>query len=258
MACKAALCAILSLSSSALAQSYNYEVQLDGKTVGKAAVSIKKTKQGYQVTSRYSYAMKGYDGRFENDYRVNDSYEWQQASAMNLATSTHYLDTLDATRTQLTVSMMQNGAQNSQNFPVRPDVELLPNLDPAAAQLLLLRAVTHPTANHKYNIVVPSFGEPAGSRNGSSGNEANPSTLVADQLPSSRQSYDAAFVKDKDYGGTLSGKTIVVHSFTLVFGSFHWTFLATEDNSLLQMNIGSSQPSYILQGFVLDPGIRKR
>ncbi len=187
--------AVISTCSKVKAQKVTFDLLLNGKVIGKDEVTLKKLKPGLQVGSHYSYAVRGFDGRFDNEYRVDENYAWLQAAATNLNSNTHYLATLDKTRTSLIVTTMQNGEQSSQQLPVRPDLELLPTFDAAGAQLFLLRAVVHPTANNKYNVVVPSFGEPGGSRGGQGGTPGDAGTATADQLPSSRQSYDAAWTK---------------------------------------------------------------
>jgi len=236
-----------------LGQKVIYEIRFNGKAIGKDTFTIRKGKQGYEVSTQYGYSIGASEGRFANDYRVDDTYQWLQASSTNQNLAVRYVDTLDKTRTRLSISINQNGAGSNSELPVRPDVELLPNLDPAAAQLLLLRATTHPTENNKYNIVAPSFGEPEGMASLNSvrdGTNAAPATTL--QLPSSRQSYDAAWQKGAEVSGTLDGKPMTAHTYNLVFGSFRWVFVADDGNSLLQMNVLPKQPVFVRQGFVLD------
>jgi len=244
---------LLLLPSIILGQKVNYEIRFNGKVIGKDTFTIKKGKQGYEVSTQYGYAIGPSEGRFANDYRVDETYQWLQASSSNQNLAIRYVYTLDKTRTRLSISINQNGAGSNSELPVRPDVELLPNLDPAAAQLLLLRAMTHPTENNKYNIVAPSFGEPEGMASLNTvrdGTNAAPSAGV--QLPSSRQSYDAAWQKSADVSGMLDGKPVTAHTYNLVFGNFRWVFVADDANSLLQMNVLSKQPVFVRQGFVLD------
>ena len=247
------LFALLLFAPVVLGQKVIYEIRFNGKVIGKDTITIKKGKQGYEVSSQYGYAIGTSEGHFANEYRVDDTYQWLQASSTNQNLAIRYVDTLDKTRTRLSISISQNGAGSNSELPVRPDVELLPNLDPAAAQLLLLRATTHPTENNKYNIVAPSFGEPEGMASLNAvrdGTSAAPATAV--QLPSSRQSYDAAWQKGADVSGTLDGKPVTAHTYNLVFGSFRWVFVADDGNSMLQMNVLPKQPIFVRQGFVLD------
>ena len=245
--------ALLLFPSILLGQKVNYEIRFNGRVIGKDVIAIKKGKQGYEVSTQYGYAIGPSEGRLANDYRVDETYQWLQASSTNQELAIRYVYTLDKTRTRLNISINQNGAGSNSELAVRSDVELLPNLDPAAAQLLLLRATTHPTENNKYNIVAPSFGEPEGMASLDSVRDGtNPPASTAVQLPSSRQSYDAAWQKSAEVSGTLDGKTVTAHTYNLVFGNFRWVFIADDSNSLLQMNVLPKQPIFIRQGFVLD------
>ena len=246
--------ACLLIPAALFGQKTNYEIRFNGKVIGKDTVTIKKGKQGYEVSTQYGYAIGPSEGRFSNDYRLDDTYQWLTALASNMNLGIRYVDALDKTRTRLSISINQNGAGSNSELPVRADVELLPSLDPAAAQLLLLRATTNPTANNKYNIVAPSFGEPEGMANLQAARDGTASSVaVPIQLPSGRQSYDAAWQKDKDVSGTLDGKPVTAHTYNLIFGSFHWVFIGDDSNSLLQMNVLPKQPVFVRQGFVLDP-----
>jgi hypothetical protein len=235
-----------------LAQNAGFELRYNGKVIGRETYTFKKTKQGFRAESKYSYAVATYDGRFDNEYHVDSNYLLQEVAASNLNTNTHYHGVVNKSRTELAITVNQNGTQSTLDVPIRPDIQLLTTFDPACAQLLLLRAVIHPTADNKYNIIVPSFGEPAGSRNGGGATSADPSTAIADQLPSSRQSYDAAWEKSADVKGVMNGKPVVGLAYTLVFGTYKWIFIADDQQNLLQMNVGRSQPTFVRQGFTLD------
>src|ERR1019366_5102038 len=101
-----------------------YELRFNGKVIGKNTTTIKRGKQGYEVSSQYSYAIGTSEGHFSNDYRVDDTYQWLQASSTNQILAIRYVDTLDKTRTRLSISVNQNGASSNSELPVRPDVEL--------------------------------------------------------------------------------------------------------------------------------------
>ncbi|SNT37874.1 hypothetical protein SAMN05421770_11014 [Granulicella rosea] len=253
---RSALIAFLLLSSplALFGQKLTYEIRFHGAIAGKDTFTIKKSKQGYDVSTQYSYAIGSSEGHFANEYRLDDAYQWLQASSNNQTLAIRYVDTVDKTRTRLHISITQNGAGSNSELPVRPDLELLPSLDPAAAQILLLRATTHPTQNGKYNIVAPSFGEPEAMASLNSVRDGvSPAALATMQLPSSRESYDAAWQKGADVSGTLNGKPVAAHVYLLIFGSFRWVFLADDDSTLLQMNVLPRQPVFVKQGFALNP-----
>ncbi len=51
--------------------------------------------------------------------------------------------------------MVQGGVQDSHHFAIKPDLAILPPLDPGTADVMLLLATIHPTENNLYNVVVP-------------------------------------------------------------------------------------------------------
>jgi hypothetical protein len=252
---RAALLLLVPLTlSAASAQTVKFDLRAGGKSIGKDEFTIAKTKQGYKLASRFNYALGVKDGQFSNEYRADDNYTLIDCGMINTGNTVHYGFSPNKARTELTINTAQGGSQSNDFTPIKPDFLLLTDFDPAAAQLILLHAVTHPTPDNKYNVLVPQLGGSGGG--GGRGRGAAPPDAAepkGDDLPPGNNSYDALWAKGRDLTGTLDEKPVTVHTYQLAFGTFRWIFFADDANNLMQLNVTRLHSSYIREGFKLDP-----
>jgi hypothetical protein len=240
-------------SHAALAQNNTFELHLNGKKIGKDTFTISKAKQGYKISSHYSYSTLGYEGQYNAEYHFDDNYSLIDCGLDNTGTMLHYAYTPNKAMSAINISTMQVGSQSSEFVDIKPD--FLPNFDPAAAQALLLHALTHPTPDNKYNVLIPSFhSAPSGGGGKGSAPAAAPTAAPAgDSLPPGNHAYEAVWIKGGPLTGTLAGRPIKIGTYALAFGNFRWIFFADEQNNLMQLNVTLIRASYIRSDFRLDP-----
>jgi hypothetical protein len=231
----------LLLPAAALAQNAAFTLLQGDKPVGKDTYTLAKAKNGFKLSSRYSYHLNGTEFSFQNDLKFNDAYGYLEGGSNNNATQSHLSFAPNKPQTDLTITTLQAGIMDSHHLAVKPGFVLLPVYDPGAAQVMLLLATTHPSADNLYSIVVPSSASAPPSADGS------PVQGTAGNF-----AYDALWTKSPDTTGTLDGKPTPVHAYTLKTGNNTWIFYAADDNTLLQCDVSMLHASYIRNGFKLD------
>ena len=228
-----------------------FDLQVNGKTIGKDVYKLKKEKQGYSLSSRYSYHAAGAEFDTSDDFKLSDDFVYLDGGASSVATQTRYSFTPNKTRTVLTIGTVQAGVQVGASMNIKPDFTVMPNYDAGAAQAFLLEAMTKPLEGGKYNIVVPGAGS-AAPPPGAAGTEDDPSR-PATRVQAGNVDYDAGWNKGADATGMLDGKPVKLHSYFLASGKNRWLFHFDDTNSLMQLDNSMVHASYIRQKFKLDP-----
>ncbi len=237
-------------------QAGTFDLVVQGKVIGKDSYTLTKAKGDYKLMSRYGYRVGPADVHLLTEFKFSDAYGYVEGTSTNgdnqLVTS--YVPS--KTRTELTVAQFQAGNSNSGSVDIKPDLVILPSFDAGAVQALLLLAVTHPTANNMYDVLIPASG--GGGGGGGRGGRGVPPPVAADAtadaaLPPGNNAYDALWGQGKDLTGTLDEKPITVHTYLFAFGKFRWIIFADTDNNLMQVNVSVLHASYIRQKFKLDP-----
>ena len=245
----AALFAISALAP-AFAQSATFDLKLGDRVIGRDSFSLSTGKGNAKLSSHVSYHINGQESASTNDFRYSDVYVFLQGGSSNDTNQTHYSFQLDKSRTDITIGSIQAGAMDSKHLPTKPDLMLLPVFDAGAAQAALLLAIKHPSDKNLYSVFVPA------SRGGGSAPAGNdPSAVSAQGTGGGGQGnfvYDALFQKGPDATGTLDGKPVTLHSYTLTSGQNVWTFYADDSNTLMQADASMLSAHYVRAKFALD------
>ena len=237
--------------SCASAQSNTFELQSGGKVIGKDVYTLAKAKQGYKLSSRVGYHLAGAETDTIDDFRLSEEYAYQDGGASSLASQMRTSFTPNKPRTMLTIGMVQAGVQDSRQLAIKPDFAILPSYDAGAAQAFLLEAVLHPVASNLYNVVVPG-GSAAGPRPGDTGADPTAGRGAATVAQSGNQAYDTVWTKGADTSGSLDGKPVALHSYSLASTRGTWTFYADDANMLMQVDASMTHSSAVRAKFKLD------
>ena len=229
----------------ALAQANSFDVVAGKRSIGHDTYTLKKTKSGYQLSSRIGTKLNGNDTDMGDEFKYDEAYLYVEGGSTDVANQGHTSYNPNKARTQLTIGTSSGSVQEAHQLAVKPAFTLLPMYDAGAAQAFLLHALTHPTADNLYSIVVPhqgAGGAPVDPEGGSAGPAAG----------SGNSAFDALFTKGPDATGTLDGKPVTLHTFTLTAGKSTWVFYADETNLLMQLDSSMARASCIRVKFKLD------
>jgi hypothetical protein len=233
------------VSSVATAQTNSFDIVAGGKAIGKDTYTLAKAKQGYKLDTHPTTHFAGSESNTSSEFKYDDNYGFVVGSTANQINQMHTSYTPDKTRTQLVVGVVQADVQNSRFLGIKPNFAIMPSYDAGAAQAMLLLAVTHPTADNLYNVVVPGLersGPPADPGGGYQAPRQKPGDFA----------YDALWAKGADTTGSLDGKPVQLHTYTLSAGKSTWTFYADDTNTLMQVDVSLLSASYIRTKFKLD------
>jgi len=248
-------CTVFALSltvfvTTAFAQANNFQLVKGGRTVGKASYTIDKVKDGsYKVKARFEYRTgltavdvtadpsrpeatpaTITDAQMSSEYKVdaNGNYTsgFTQDSADQMITSLSPSKTRDV----VVVAQSQGGTSlGSRSMPMpKPDFMVAPDYDPSAMQVVLTAALAHPHSDHLYLLVVPGIG-----KQGTQAMYIN----IADPT---------------DTTGTLNGKPVALKQYPVGWNKTRGAFYTDADGTLMQVDDGPLNASYIRNGFKLD------
>jgi len=241
-------------SSAAQAQQNQFTILSGGLPTGKCVYTFDKAKDGYKIASRFQSriapravqgpAAEGEEGAMKmivevqqiHNFKIDGNFQYLGSSVQDSVTQMTNGFSFNKQRTLLTISHVQAGAAESMpQMPIQHDPILLPEFDASPYQALLLMATNHPPADGLYFLIVPSNIPHHGPLNG-----------------------QARWTRAADTSGTLDGKPVVVHHFSLPFGEKNdYEIYADPDNTLLQVDVKDLKSSYVRNGFVLDKQDKK-
>jgi hypothetical protein len=225
-------------------QSNNFDLQANMKSIGHDTYTLAKAKQGYKLTSRFSYHLSGMESEVSDEFKFSDTFTYVEGAASSISSQMHTSYIPNKARTELVVGMVQAGVQDSKHLPIKPDFVIMPHYDAGAAQAMLLLATTHPTADNLYNVVVPGATGATPPR--------DPSEPPGGHQAPGNNAYDALWTKGPDATGTLDGKPVALHSYVLTGGKNTWSFFADTDGTLMQLDNSMVHASYVRAKFKLD------
>lgn len=246
------------------AQTNTFELRAAGTKIGQATYTIARSKNGYKLTVKSDAQVGSHPSQVTDEFSYDENYAFLEGSIANR--DMHLFDAYvpSKTRTELLATRSRNGAQDSSNLEIKPDLVVLPGLDPGAAQMMLFLATTHPTANGTYSILVPGGGEGGGGeeggggRGGRGGSRAAAPVAAAAAAPvddgpkAGGNAADGIWKKAQKMQGTLDGKPIQVQVYQLSSGSFRWIFFADDQNNLMQVTLPTLRATYVRQNFRLE------
>lgn len=242
---RTSLCLALLLPAAvASAQSGVFDIVSKDKVIGHTSYTLDKAKDGFRLKSKYAYKLNGMDTSVADDFRLSADYAYVDGSASNQVTQMHTAYTPNKARTTLVIAQMQGGVQESHNLAIKPNLAVVPSYDAGAAQVMLLLATTHPSADNQYNVMVP-----AAAAAGAPTTKDDPG---AAQVPGGNNAYDSLWTKGADATGTLDGKPVTVHSYTLAAARNKIVLYADDANLLMQVDAPLLRASYIRAKFKLD------
>lgn len=225
---------LFALPFCAAAQTANFDLVLDNKVIGKDTYTLGKARQGYRVSSRFSFRVHEASGDFLDEYTFKEGFALLSASRTNNDTlmMTSFLPNKDWT--ELTIAHSQNGQSDSGFFAIKPDFFLLPPFDAGAVQALLL-AATSPGGRTAFNLYVPP--------------PVAVSSAPGRGAPS--PAFDATWSAGPASSGTLEGKPVDASSYILTAQGFRWIIYADGERHLLECDLPVAKTRYVRKGFVL-------
>lgn len=243
------IAAILALAVPAFtfAQQNNFTILTNGTPTGKCYYTFDKAKDGYKVVSHYqsrisphSITVSGESGdegaskvvaelQQIHSFKLDGSYQFLGSAIQDMIAQMNIGYSPNKQRTLLTISKVQGGAAESMpQMPLQHDLIVLPDFDASAIQALVLMAVNHPPTDGLFFLIVPPDSPRGGPLNG-----------------------QARWSRGSDTAGTLDGKPVTVHHFSLPYGDNNYEIYADPDNTLLQVDVKTLHASYVRNGFVL-------
>jgi hypothetical protein len=236
--------------AAAPANSFNI-VSSAGKTVGNAAYTITKDKNGYHLVAKFQYhfgsavqadtntgdahmgSMVAYnEGQFSEDLKVSEEGSFLSGYVQNSTNQLMSSFVPNKAGTILTVNQLQGGASQAHDVTLpKPIFLVVPDFDPATLQLFLTTALAHPHDDKTYLFVVPAGSNPRG--------RDQPAYVVLQLAPDTPS-------------GTLDGKPVQLMHYLLGYHTGKPADLYIDnDGTLMQADITPLGVSYIRAKFSL-------
>ncbi|MGA2051190.1 MAG: hypothetical protein ABSG96_26155 [Terracidiphilus sp.] len=227
---------IMGTVSNAVAQSGNFTIAQNGKSVGTASFNFSSTPQGYASTSQVHLDMKGLNyslAKTESLSAANHLRRVQVSATLNNAAVnvTGAPDT--AASAQFLLNVSAGGKSSSARLARHPGAVFLPDFDPGALETLLTLAATNNNRN-LWAIIPKQTTAPDG-------------TVQAGSIAS------VVLATYADEQGTLDSQPITVHHLVASIAGAKTHIFSGPDNQLLQAELPQSGFALVRDGFVLTP-----
>jgi len=203
------------------AQAQSFLVSNTGKTVGSATLSLTQSASGYALTSGVKIDMKDLAYSFTQTSALNSAYGLNNSQLSGLINGTAVTVKTVRSGQQFTMTINANGQVTNQPLAAHPGAILLPDFDPGALTL----ALRINTPDGLFALIPKQTGMES-----SLTKTANP-----------------------DQQGTLNGKPIPVHHYTLNSDAGKIEVFASATNELLQAEWPDQAFALVRQGFVITP-----
>jgi hypothetical protein len=232
-------------ATSASAQN-TFTLVSNGATVGKCVYSFDSVKDGFKISSsiqaRVTPSQRNtditttpivrtrlIDVQQTHSYKLDTAYAYTGGYVQDMSSQVKNGFSLNKPRTQLIFTHMQAGSVGQPSWvDLQPGYILLPDYDVSSIQTLVLLAVNHPTPNNVYFLIVPS---------------AN--------LRGIPLAGPALWTTASDAVGTLAGKALTLHHYTLRCGKDSYDLYTDATNTLMEADLTAPDVKYIRNGFVL-------
>jgi hypothetical protein len=230
----ASACLALFAATTAAAQTSSYDLLYNEKPLGHDVVKLSTTKQGFKLTSRFSYRGSGpaSDGDFLDEYKLTPTYALDEALLSNEATNGATSYVLNKKRDSVTIAYNQVETHQTAVVDIQSNFFILPPFDAGAAQALLLN-LAQPGAAATLNLIAQP-------------DPHAPATLSAEQHTARAQ-----WIAGPDLEGTLDSQPVTVHTYMLAIPRAQWLLLADSSNNLLECSLPALRLTYVRQYFHL-------
>jgi len=221
--------------SSTAAQSGNFTIAQNGKSVGTASFSFAVTPRGYTSTSVVQLDMKGLNyslSKTENLSSANHLRRVQVSATLNNA-AVYLTGAPDAAAGQFLLNVSAGGKNYTARFAPHPGAVFLPDFDPGALETLLALAVTNNNRN-LWAIIPKQATGPDGTVHAASIASVELATYADEQ-------------------GTLDSQPITVHHLVANIAGAKTQIFSGPENQLLQAELPQSGFALVRDGFVLTP-----
>lgn len=236
--------------AAAPANSFNL-VSKAGKSVGNAAFTITKDKNGYHVVGKFQYRLGSSvtadstgstsvgtqiafnEGQFTEDFKVSEDGSFISGYTQNSSNQMMTSFQPSKTGTDVTINQIQGGVglgSHDLTMP-KPNFLVVPDFDPATVQLFLTTALAHPHDDKTYLFLVPAGANPR-----SKENAAYVTLQLAPDTPS----------------GTLDGKPVALMHYIMGYHTGKADLYTDSTGALMQADMGPLNTSYIRAKFAMD------
>lgn len=217
----------------AAAQSGNFTISQNGKSVGTASFNLAPTPHGYDSTSVVRLVMQGLNyslSKTEHLSAANHLCHVQLSATVNNSAVNL---TAVPDEAQFLLNVSANGRSSTTRLDLHPAAVFLPDLDPGALETLLVLAVAQNNRD-LWAIIPKQTTEPDGSIQAGS--------IAPIQL--------ATYADEQ---GTFDGKPIAVHHLVATIAGARSELFSGPGNQLLQAELPQQGFALVRQGFVLTP-----
>lgn len=240
---------LVSMPLAAAGQSNTFDIVVEGKRIGKDVYTIDKDKKGFHAASRLTVRAGGVDQDLSGDYAFDENYAFKSLTITSHTQTATFFYTANKAQTQLDI-ILQTASRVAGGITIFPDLMFLSPFDPAALQVALLLAVTHPAKDDMYDAYVPSFG--GGGGGGRRGSEPPAADVATAGTEPAGIPYHAKWFKGGDSGGKLDGKATLLHTYLLGYGRARYYLYADLNNQLMEVDLPGVKTSYVRANFQLN------
>ncbi len=206
------------------AQSGNFTVSQNGKSVGTASFSFLSKPDGFDSTSVVRVTMQGLDYALSKTEQLTASNQLRHVQLSATVNNTAVNVTAAPDAAQILMNTSASGHSNTTRLEAHTSAVFLPDFDPGALETLLALAVTN--NNRDIWAIVPK----------------NAGSIVPIQL--------ATY---PDEQGSLDGKPIAVHHLIATIAGATTDLFSGPANELLQAELPQQGYALVRKGFVLKP-----
>ncbi|WP_263356528.1 hypothetical protein [Acidicapsa ligni] len=199
----------------------------NGKSVGKANLSLKQAAGGFDASSEVKIDMPDLKYNFSNKQILDGSYHLRSSELKGSVNGTSAMVTTIQQGTQFLMKINANGQATNTPLTFHPQSVLYPDFDPGALQLMLYLGAAR--NNRDIWAIIPK---------------------QAGSISALRIATDA------DRQGTLDGVQIPVHHFTVTLDTTKAEVFSSPRNELLQAEWSDEGFAIVRDGFKLTPPAR--
>jgi hypothetical protein len=208
----------------AQASAQTFVLSQNGKSVGTANLLWTKGPAGFEVTSAANIQMPGLNYKFDENETLDTGYHLTKVQLNGKVNGTGASINTQKAPQQFLMKIGANGNVTTTPLAYHPNAVFLPDFDPAALQVLLNLGAAHNNAD-LWALIPKQTGSIAALR----------------------------VITDADMQGTLDGKPIAVHHFTVTGDAGKTEVFSSPNNEILQAEWTDEGFALARNGFKLTP-----